>query len=259
MTWTYSRWATYSATKRSQSISHSDLHLVYGIFMVLQQVRIVIVCLDGLPQLVLQRAHLARCFWHVSADFMGCCVILWSILVTPLSPPKQIRHIKNSQWNWNVLEFYYRKTGKNPMNWKVSNFPITLFVNQSNQSFNPKTHLALPNFLKLGNAALELCLEHTIFIGLNCCPWNHWDRGKTRSRCEKCSEKYMKVQWKTFWCPTQHFRIHLWDLVYPQGFAERLLNQKHFPFANKTWTCPLDTSNQSFQGYQKEVKCQLVE
>lgn len=40
------------------------------------------------------------------------------------------------------------------MIWKVSDF----------------AHLALPNFLKLGNAALELCLQHTIFIGLNRCP-----------------------------------------------------------------------------------------
>ena len=252
MTWTYSRWATYSATKRSQSISHSDLHLVYGIFMVLQQVRIVIVCLDGLPQLVLQRAHLARCFWHFSADFMGCCVTLWSILVTPLSPPKQNRHIKKQPVKLKCIGILLSELKSLQFSDHFVRQPIQPILQPKNAPRPPK----LPQAWQCCFGALSSA-HHSYWAQLlSLKPLRQW---KSTSRCEKCSEKYMKAQWKTFWCPTQHFRIHLWDLVYPEGFAERLLNQKHFLFPNKTWTCPLDTSNQSFQGYQKEVKCQLVE
>lgn len=38
--------------------------------------------------------------------------------------------------------------------------------------------------------------------------------------------------------------LNLWDMVYSEGFAEGLLNRKHVPFANETWTCPLDMYNQ---------------
>lgn len=60
--------------------------------MVLQQVRIVIVCLDGLPQLVLQRAHLApreiEAFWNFSILKQGKPYDLKSLRFCAPRPPK---------------------------------------------------------------------------------------------------------------------------------------------------------------------------